>query len=111
MRLGVPSDKLRCNDSRFLIAGGANLLDGFVFPVVVIKQNIESMAAIALAVASGGGAVKASKTTALMTGTQGVEVLKTEQGHSLAAARRGSRGPSECDLGTLNSALRQLTHC
>jgi hypothetical protein len=33
------------------------------------------MAAIAVAVA-GGGAIKASKTTALMTGAQGVEALK-----------------------------------
>ena len=37
--------------------------------------NMESMAAIALAIAAGG-AVKTSKTTALMTGAQGVEALK-----------------------------------
>jgi uncharacterized protein with GYD domain len=37
--------------------------------------NNESMAAIALAVAAGG-AVKASKTTVLMTAAQGVETLK-----------------------------------
>ena len=37
--------------------------------------NIESMAAIAVAVAAGG-AIKASKTTPLMTGAQGVEALK-----------------------------------
>jgi hypothetical protein len=37
--------------------------------------DIESMAAIALAVAAGG-AIKASKTTPLMTGVQGVEALK-----------------------------------
>jgi hypothetical protein len=35
----------------------------------------ESMAAIALAVGAGG-AVKASKTTVLITGAQGVETLK-----------------------------------
>ena len=37
--------------------------------------SVESMAAIALAIAAGG-AIKTSKTTALMTGTQGVEALK-----------------------------------
>jgi hypothetical protein len=36
---------------------------------------MESMAAIAIAVAAGG-AIKSGKTTALMTGTQGVEALK-----------------------------------
>jgi uncharacterized protein with GYD domain len=37
--------------------------------------DMESMAAVALAVAAGG-AIKSSKTTALMTGGQGVEALK-----------------------------------
>jgi uncharacterized protein with GYD domain len=37
--------------------------------------DIESMAAISLAVAAGG-ALKGGKTTALMTGAQGVEALK-----------------------------------
>lgn len=37
--------------------------------------DIESMAAISLAV-TAGGAIKAGKTTALMTGAQGVEALK-----------------------------------
>ena len=37
--------------------------------------NNESMSAIALAVA-GGGAVKASKTTVLMSGTEGVAAMK-----------------------------------
>ena len=37
--------------------------------------DMESMAAIALAI-SGGGSVKSAKTTVLMTGAQGVEALK-----------------------------------
>jgi len=37
--------------------------------------NEESMAGVALAI-TAGGAVKAGKTTALMTGTQGIEALK-----------------------------------
>jgi uncharacterized protein with GYD domain len=37
--------------------------------------DMESMTAIALAVAAGG-AIKSSKTTALMTGAQGMEALK-----------------------------------
>ena len=37
--------------------------------------NNESMSAIALAVAAGGAA-KASKTTVLMSGTEGVEAMK-----------------------------------
>ena len=47
------------------------------YDVVLIADmpNMESMAAVALAFAAGG-AVKTSKTTALMTGAQGVEALK-----------------------------------
>jgi|SRR6516225_896518 uncharacterized protein with GYD domain len=43
--------------------------------LIADMPDMESMAAIALAVA-GGGAIKSSKTTALMTGSQGVEALK-----------------------------------
>ena len=43
----------------------------FIFDV----PNEESMAALAMAVAAGG-AIKASKTTLLMTATQGIEALK-----------------------------------
>jgi uncharacterized protein with GYD domain len=43
--------------------------------LIADMPDIESMSAVALAVA-GGGALKASKTTALMTGAQGVEALK-----------------------------------
>jgi uncharacterized protein with GYD domain len=42
---------------------------------ILDMPNVESMAAVALAIA-GGGAVKSSKTTVLMTGAQGVDALK-----------------------------------
>jgi uncharacterized protein with GYD domain len=62
-------------------AAGGMLIGGWLcfgeYDAVLIADmpNIESMTALALAVAAGG-AIKASKTTALMTGDQGVEALK-----------------------------------
>jgi uncharacterized protein with GYD domain len=62
-------------------AAGGKLIGGWLcfgeYDAVLIVDvpDIESMAAIALAVAAGG-ALKASKTTPLMTGAQGVEALK-----------------------------------
>ena len=62
-------------------AAGGKLIGAWLsfgdYDAVVIADmpNIESMAAVALAIA-GGGAVKSSKTTVLMTGVQGVEALK-----------------------------------
>ena len=43
--------------------------------LIADMPNEESMGALALAI-TAGGALKASKTTALMTGEQGVEALK-----------------------------------
>jgi uncharacterized protein with GYD domain len=62
-------------------AVGGKLVGGWLsfgeFDLVIIADvpDKESMAAIALAVGAGG-AIKASKTTALMTGAEGVEALK-----------------------------------
>jgi uncharacterized protein with GYD domain len=62
-------------------AAGGKLIGGWLcfgeYDLVVIADmpNQESMAAMALAFAAGG-ALKASKTTPLMTGDQGVEALK-----------------------------------
>ena len=62
-------------------AAGGKFVGGWLcfgeYDAVLIADmpNMESMAAIALAIAAGG-ALKASKTTALMTGAQGVEALK-----------------------------------
>lgn len=60
---------------------GGKLVGGWLcfgdYDLVIIADvpDNESMAAVALAVAAGG-AIKASKTTVLMTGEEGVEVLK-----------------------------------
>lgn len=62
-------------------AAGGKFVGGWLcfgkYDAVLIADmpNMESMAAIPLAVAAGG-AVKSGKTTALMTGAQGVEALK-----------------------------------
>ena len=62
-------------------AAGGKFIGGWLcfgeYDLVLIADmpNMESMASIALAFAAGG-ALKASKTTALMTGAQGVEALK-----------------------------------
>src|SRR5215475_4091008 len=62
-------------------AAGGKFIGGWLcmgeYDAVLIADmpNIESMAAIALAIAAGG-ALKSGKTTALMTGAQGVEALK-----------------------------------
>jgi uncharacterized protein with GYD domain len=46
--------------------------------LIADMPNMESMAGVALAFAAGG-ALKASKTTPLMTGAQGIEALKKAQ--------------------------------
>ena len=75
-------------------AVGGKLVGGWLcfgdYDIVIIADvpNNESMAAIALAVAAGGAA-KASKTTLLMTGTQGVEALK--KADAVAKAYRPAR--------------------
>ena len=62
-------------------AAGGKLVGGWLcfgdYDLVIIADvpNNESMAAIALAVGAGG-AIKASKTTVLMTGKEGVAALK-----------------------------------
>jgi uncharacterized protein with GYD domain len=62
-------------------AAGGKLVGAWLclgeYDVVLIAEmpDMESMASLALAIGAGG-ALKSSKTTALMTGTQGVEALK-----------------------------------
>ena len=66
-------------------AAGGKLIGGWLsfgeYDLVLIADmpSEESMAALAIAVAAGG-ALKASKTTLLMTGAQGVEALKAAGG-------------------------------
>lgn len=66
-------------------AAGGKFVGGWLcmgeYDAVLIADmpDIESMASIALAIAAGG-ALKSGKTTALMTGSQGVEALKKAGG-------------------------------
>ena len=63
-------------------AAGGKFIGGWLcfgeYDAVYIADmpNEESMAGLALAIAAGG-ALKASKTTTLLTGTKGVEALRT----------------------------------
>ena len=83
---GPPRSKIRRTVSRQSAVKPARPLAGswfgawlcfgeYDFIIIADVPSVESMAAIALAVAAGG-AIKASKTTALMTGAQGVDALK-----------------------------------
>lgn len=62
-------------------AAGGKLVGGWLcfgeydFVVIADMPDNESMAAVALA-AGAGGAIKASKTTVLMTSAQGIEAMK-----------------------------------
>lgn len=66
-------------------ASGGKFIGGWLsmgeYDAVIIADvpNIESMAGLVLAIAAGG-ALKTAKTTALMTGEQGVEALKKAAG-------------------------------
>jgi uncharacterized protein with GYD domain len=76
-----PQNRVETVGRQVCEAAGGKFVGGWLcygeydFVLIADMPNIESMAALALAVAAGG-AIKASKTTPLMTGTQGVEALK-----------------------------------
>jgi uncharacterized protein with GYD domain len=76
-----PQNRVEAVGRQACEAVGGKLVGGWLcfgeFDLVIIADvpDTESMSAIALAVAAGG-AIKASKTTVLMTGAQGVEALK-----------------------------------
>ena len=76
-----PENRVEAVGRQACEAVGGKLVGGWLcfgeYDLVIIADvpNIESMAGIALAVAAGG-AIKASKTTPLMTGAQGIEALK-----------------------------------
>jgi uncharacterized protein with GYD domain len=76
-----PQNRVETVGRQICEAAGGKFVGGWLcygeYDLVLIADvpDIESMAAIALAVAAGG-AIKASKTTPLMTGAQGVEALK-----------------------------------
>ena len=76
-----PQNRIETAARQACEAVGGKLVGGWLctgeYDLVVIADvpDIESMAGIAMAVAAGGAA-KGGKTTALMTGAQGVEALK-----------------------------------
>ncbi len=76
-----PQNRMETVGRQVCEAAGGKLVGGWLcfgeydFVVIADVPNKESAAAIALAEAAGG-AIKASKTTVLMTGAEGVEALK-----------------------------------
>jgi len=80
-QLKNPQNRIETVGRQACEAVGGKLVGGWYsfgeYDVVFICDvpNNESMSAIALAVAAGGAA-KASKTTVLMSGTEGVEAMK-----------------------------------
>ncbi len=76
-----PQNRVESVGSQACEAVGGKLVGGWLcfgeYDLVIIADvpNNESMAAIALAVGAGG-AIKASKTTVLITGTEGVGALE-----------------------------------
>jgi uncharacterized protein with GYD domain len=80
-QLKNPQNRVEAVGRQVCEAVGGKLIGGWLcfgdYDLVIIADvpDNAAMAAIALGVA-GGGAVKASKTTVLMTGTEGVDALK-----------------------------------
>ena len=76
-----PQNRMDTVGSAVCEAAGGKMIGAWLcfgeYDAVLIADmpNLESMAAVSLAI-SAGGALKVSKTTALMTGAQGVEALK-----------------------------------
>jgi len=76
-----PQNRVESVGRQLCEAAGGKFVGGWLcfgdYDLVLIADmpNNESMSAVALAVAAGG-ALKAAKTTVLMTGAEGVEALK-----------------------------------
>ncbi len=89
-----PQNRVETVARKVCEAAGGKLVGGWLcfgdydFVIIADAPNNESMAAIALA-AGAGGAIKASKTTVLMTATDGVVALKKAQ--EVAKAYRPAR--------------------
>jgi uncharacterized protein with GYD domain len=77
-----------CEAAGGKLVGGWLCFGDYDFVIIAEAPSNESMAAIALA-AGAGGAIKASKTTVLMTATDGVAALKKAQ--EVAKAYRPAR--------------------
>jgi uncharacterized protein with GYD domain len=80
-QLKNPQNRVEAVGKQACEAVGGRLIGGWLcfgdYDLVIIADvpSDESMSGIALAIAAGG-AIKASKTTKLMTGAQGVEAMK-----------------------------------
>ena len=80
-QMSNPQNRVEAVGRQVCEAAGGTLIGGWLcfgdYDIVIIANvpNNESMAAVALGVGAGG-AIKASKTTVLMTGAEGVEALK-----------------------------------
>jgi uncharacterized protein with GYD domain len=80
-QLKNPQNRVEAVGKQACEAVGGKLVGGWLCfgdydPVIIADvPSDESISAIALAIAAGG-AIKASKTTKLMTGAQGVEAMK-----------------------------------
>ena len=89
-----PQNRVETVGRQVCEAVGGKLVGGWLcfgeYDLVIIADvpNNESMTAIALGVAAGG-AIKASKTTVLMTGAEGVAALK--KADAVAKAYRPAR--------------------
>ena len=76
-----PQNRVEAVGRQVCEAVGGKLVGGWLcfgeYDIVIIADvpSNESMSAVALGIAAGG-AIKASKTTVLMTGTEGVAALK-----------------------------------
>ena len=79
-----PQNRVETVGRKVCEAAGGKLVGAWLcfgeydFVIIADVPNNESMAAVALA-AGAGGAIKASKTTVLMTATEGVGALKKAQ--------------------------------
>ena len=89
-----PENRVESVGHQVCEAAGGRLIGGWLcfgeYDLVVIAEvpDAESMAAVALAIGAGG-AIKSSKTTALMTGDQGVAAL--QKANSVASVYRPAR--------------------
>src|SRR4051794_11336521 len=81
--------------------GGWYSLGDHDIVLIADVPNVESMAAIAVAIAAGG-AIKSSHTTALMTGTEFVAAL-----HKAETGGKGYKPARETRAGALRDHLRR----
>ena len=74
-QLKKPQNRIETVGRQACEAAGSISAHGIALANTILFSSLESMAAIAMAVAAGGG-IKASKAIALMTGAKAVEAMK-----------------------------------